>query len=63
MAIEPRCSFCGKFAPQVEWLLSGPKEVYICSECVEAATTQIAKIREKKALEQMKEGEQDGEVE
>ena len=30
-----RCSFCGKTQGQVQRILSGPNNVYICNECVE----------------------------
>ena len=30
-----RCSFCGKTEAQVHKMISGPKDVYICSDCVE----------------------------
>ena len=29
------CSFCNRSAEQVERLIAGPPEVYICNECVE----------------------------
>jgi ATP-dependent Clp protease ATP-binding subunit ClpX len=29
-----RCSFCGKSQDQVERLIAGPGQVYICDECV-----------------------------
>ena len=30
-----RCSFCDKPKEQVEQLLAGPREVYICNTCVD----------------------------
>ena len=30
----PRCSFCGKEKSEVQRLIEGPDEVYICDECV-----------------------------
>lgn len=30
-----RCSFCGKTQEQVRKLIAGPKDVYICDECVD----------------------------
>lgn len=30
-----RCSFCGKSSDEVESLISGPDDVYICNECIE----------------------------
>jgi len=32
---EYRCSFCGKPASQVRKLIMGPKDAYICDECVD----------------------------
>jgi ATP-dependent Clp protease ATP-binding subunit ClpX len=32
---EYRCSFCGKSASQVRKLIMGPKDAYICDECVD----------------------------
>src|SRR5436190_14273655 len=29
------CSFCNRTAEQVERLIAGPPEIYICNECVE----------------------------
>src|SRR5579862_6004915 len=29
------CSFCNRSAEQVERLIAGPPDVYICNECVE----------------------------
>jgi ATP-dependent protease Clp ATPase subunit len=37
MSSEERCSFCGKRRDQVAWLLAGPKQVFICDECVRLA--------------------------
>mgnify|MGYP003290128418 CR=1 FL=1 len=34
-----RCSFCGKTQGQVERILSGPNDAYICNECVELCNT------------------------
>lgn len=31
---EPRCSFCGKEKSQVQRLIEGPEQVYICDECL-----------------------------
>lgn len=33
---DVRCSFCGKRRTQVEKLIAGPGDVYICDECVQA---------------------------
>lgn len=35
------CSFCGKSADQVERLIAGPPEVFICNECVDVCATLI----------------------
>ena len=32
---QPRCSFCGKSQEQVERLIGGPENVYICDKCIE----------------------------
>ena len=29
-----RCCFCGKYQNDVKILIAGPKEIYICNECV-----------------------------
>ena len=42
-----RCSFCGKNQEQVKRLIVGPKDVYICDECIEAC----AEIIEEEAEE------------
>ena len=34
---DRRCSFCGKSQKQVKTLISGPKGVAICDECVRLA--------------------------
>lgn len=34
---EPRCSFCGRKKKEVERLIGGPDNIYICSECVSVA--------------------------
>jgi ATP-dependent Clp protease ATP-binding subunit ClpX len=34
---EPRCSFCGKTRTEVQRLIEGPDDVYICDECVALA--------------------------
>jgi ATP-dependent Clp protease ATP-binding subunit ClpX len=33
------CSFCGRSASQVERLIAGPPEIFICNECVEVCST------------------------
>lgn len=37
------CSFCGKLAPQVQWLISGRSGAIICSECVRRCDEIIAR--------------------
>lgn len=29
------CSFCGKWQYELKKLIAGPKQVYVCDECVE----------------------------
>ncbi len=36
---SPRCSFCGKRQGQVNRIMSGPNNVYICDECVELCSS------------------------
>ena len=36
-----KCSFCGKTADQVERLIAGPPDVFICNECVDVCHTLI----------------------
>ena len=35
------CSFCGKAADQVERLIAGPPDIFICNECVDVCHTLI----------------------
>jgi ATP-dependent Clp protease ATP-binding subunit ClpX len=35
---EVRCSFCGKSRSQVNKLIQGPNDIYICDECVETCS-------------------------
>src|SRR5450631_2117585 len=37
------CSFCNRSAEQVERLIAGPPDVYICNECVELCNSIMAK--------------------
>jgi ATP-dependent Clp protease ATP-binding subunit ClpX len=46
MRHELKCSFCGKRHDQVETLVAGPDNVYICNNCVKRCNQIIA---EKKA--------------
>lgn len=38
---EIRCSFCGKTQDQVRRLFAGPKDVYICDECVDVCADML----------------------
>ena len=42
-----RCSFCNKPQNQVERLLTRPRGVYMCNECVDCRQQTIQKEREK----------------
>jgi len=35
LKIQERCSFCEKARPEVECLIAGPPDIYICNECVD----------------------------
>ena len=39
---HPTCSFCGKGASQVDHLVAGLTNTYICSECVRLCYTIVA---------------------
>lgn len=39
---EPRCSFCGKNKTEVQRLIEGPDNVYICDQCVALASEILA---------------------
>ncbi|MCQ2358970.1 MAG: ATP-dependent Clp protease ATP-binding subunit ClpX, partial [Phascolarctobacterium sp.] len=47
---EQRCSFCGKFASQVERMFTGPR-VAICTDCIRFCNEMLAEdqIAEKQA--------------
>jgi ATP-dependent Clp protease ATP-binding subunit ClpX len=49
--ILPKCSFCGKSSDQVEVMVAGPNQNYICSEDVELCDELIAKMRARKVEE------------
>jgi ATP-dependent Clp protease ATP-binding subunit ClpX len=52
-AADPQaCSFCHRSHEEVERLISGPEEVYICDECVELCVEILEeeKLQEQKAL-------------
>ncbi len=34
-----RCSFCGKYRNQVQKLIAGPNQVYICDECIDVCAS------------------------
>jgi len=38
-SVADSCSFCGRNASQVERLIAGPPEIFICNECVEVCST------------------------
>ena len=39
---ELRCSFCGKTQDEIDRLVSGPGDVYICDECVNLCSLLLA---------------------
>ncbi len=43
---EPRCSFCGRSASQVEKIISGPS-VHICDECIKLCNEVLAEDKQK----------------
>ncbi|MGD9767836.1 MAG: ClpX C4-type zinc finger protein [Pseudolabrys sp.] len=47
------CSFCGLSDREVEWLLAGWLDVFICDQCVGVASERIGKLRtEKREIEE-----------
>lgn len=40
------CSFCGKKAYEVDKMIEGPNDLYICDECVEMCNTILKKVEE-----------------
>lgn len=42
------CTFCTRDADQVERLISGPPDIFICNECVEVCATLLENARKKK---------------
>ena len=42
---HPTCSFCGKPPTQVQHLIAGLTEVYICNECVTLCYSLVAGAR------------------
>ncbi len=45
------CSFCGRSASQVERLIAGPPEIFICNECVEVCATLLRDQGKRKTTE------------
>lgn len=50
------CSFCGKSADDVEFIVAGPA-VYICDECVDLCVWIVAEHRAKRAERVMQPGD------
>ena len=48
------CSFCGKTAEAVAFLISGPDNTFICDECVEICAFTIAEHRGRKRMKDNK---------
>lgn len=48
--LEDSCSFCTKSSDQVERLISGPPDIFICNECVEVCSTLLDNARKKKSV-------------
>ena len=44
-----RCSFCGNHTDEVEFMISGPDEVYICDQCADACNQLLKEEKVKKA--------------
>lgn len=62
---EPRyCSFCGRSEHEVEVLLAGPNEVFICDGCVEGcnelATAKKRQKADRRALPPSEKGDGHG---
>ncbi|MCI8515182.1 MAG: ATP-dependent Clp protease ATP-binding subunit ClpX [Lachnospiraceae bacterium] len=51
-----RCSFCGKSQDQVRKLIAGPKDIYICDECIELCSEILDEEMEDEEPEDMREG-------
>jgi hypothetical protein len=45
------CSFCGKAADEVGQLIAGPREVYICDQCIDLCNRILTECRAKKSEE------------
>lgn len=44
------CSFCGKQQDQVQRLIAGPRNVYVCDECVAAFSKVPEETQEERGL-------------
>jgi ATP-dependent protease Clp ATPase subunit len=44
------CSFCGKHQDQVQHLIAGPRNVYICDECIVAISKGPGESQEERGL-------------
>jgi ATP-dependent protease Clp ATPase subunit len=44
------CSFCGKHQDQVQRLIAGPRNVYVCGECVAAFSKGLEEPQEERGL-------------
>ena len=44
------CSFCGKNQDQVQRLIGGPRNVYICDECIDAFSIVSEESQEERGL-------------
>ena len=42
------CSFCGKHAEAIEFLVVGPNAIGICNECIFVASNVVKEHRDKK---------------
>jgi hypothetical protein len=45
--IEAECSFCGLLVKDVEYMVAGPDNVYICSECIDTCAEMLKEKRKK----------------
>ncbi|KAI4453423.1 atp-dependent clp protease atp-binding subunit clpx-like mitochondrial-related [Holotrichia oblita] len=51
--LEQKCSFCGKTEALVSFMMAGPSNVYICSDCIDVCNFEIKKrnrVKEKKEI-------------
>ena len=49
--IEVSCSFCGKTSSEVNRLIAGPEDVFICNECIKLCSEIVAEDEEKNLSE------------